>query len=170
MIENFSLKSLPNPDGMLLFCGWEPLILSGRLFAVPTIHLASYWDRSEGGQDGLRWCCLHGTAWPFELGRAHCLVNRPCSTQKVRSVRLDHCACPAAWLLWSVLSIRREVEQAGWLFAGAFFEKHTSKCCPLKLLCGEHHDITIVCQRNMACRVGCFPFRWFQKACTEESC
>lgn len=153
----------------LIHCQIRCSALVLRLSAVPTIHLASYWGGSEGGRGGLR-CSLHGTAWPFEPGRAHCSVNRPCSTQKVRSVRLDHCACPAAWLLWSVLSVRGEVEQAGWLFAGAFFEKRTSKCCPLKLLCGEHHDIAIVCQRDMACRVGCFPFRWFQRACTEESC
>lgn len=167
--ENFSFKSLPDSEGMPLFCDWEPLKLSGWLSAVPSIHLASYWDGNEGGQGGLRWCCLHGTAWPFEPSRAHCLVNWPCSTQKVRSVRLDHCACPAAWLLWSVLSVRREVEQASWLFAGAFSRNIPLSAVLLSCFCGERHDISIVCQRNMACRVGCFPFRWFQKAYTEKS-
>lgn len=47
----------------------------------------------------------------------------------------------SARVLRSVLSVRGEVEQAGRLSSGAFLEKPTSKCCPLKLLCGEPRGI-----------------------------
>lgn len=74
------------------------------------------------------WMLGSGTAsWPFQLGTARCMVNQPCGPGKVRRVTMDQCACPAEWLLWSVLSIRGEVAQAGLALFRGFLEKHTSK-------------------------------------------
>lgn len=143
---NTNRSSLPNLDGIPLFCGWEPLRWSGCLSAVPGIHLASSWDGSKGGcevggdGDGSACVALYGLS---SRGRARRTVSQPCGPGKVRRVRLDQCACPAVWLLWSVLSVRGEVERASLPLFRGFLEKHTSKCCPLKLLCGEHHGITL---------------------------
>ena len=52
--------SLPNSDGVPLFCGWEPLRLSGCLSAVPGIHLACSRD---GSKEGPRWAAVALPAW-----------------------------------------------------------------------------------------------------------
>lgn len=45
-----------------------------------------------------------------------------------------------------------------------FLEKHTSKCCPLKLLCGEHHSITLSAAWIWLAEQVVFPLRQFQSS------
>lgn len=146
-VGNTNRISLPNSDGM-------PFFLRLRASQIEWLSLRSprhspcqllRWQLrgAEVGGNGTACMALCGL---FSPGRACCTVSQPCSPGKVRRVRLDQCACPVAWLLWSVLSVRGKVEQAGRpaLFRGFFGETYcTSKCCPFKLLCGEYHSVTL---------------------------
>lgn len=73
------------------------------------------------GKGRLRWHPSRGLAWPFQPSRVRCTVRQLCGPGKVRRVRLDQCVCPAAWRLWSVPSVRGEVEQAGRPSTGALW-------------------------------------------------
>lgn len=119
---------------------WVAVFPLSQALTLPALEMAV----RKGGEGGGRrpWHCC-GIFGLFSRAGHACMVSQSCGPGKVRRVRLDLCACPAAWLLWSVLSVRGEVERASLPLFRGFLEKHTSKCCPLKLLCGERHGIVL---------------------------
>ena len=100
---------------------WVVVSPQSQAFTLPALEMAV-----RRGRGGRRWHCLPGIVWPFQPRRAQCAVSQPCGPGKVRRVRLDQCACPAACFPWSVLSVRGEVEQAGLRSLEAFLEEHNS--------------------------------------------
>lgn len=145
--------SLPDSEGKPLFCGWEPLRLSGCFFsAVLCIHLAGSWD----GWGGRRRLCLHGTVWPFQPGRTQCAVSQPCGPAKVRHVRLDQCACPAAASPGVCCQSGEKWSRQAFSLFRDFLVEHTSKCRPL---CGERD----ACWMNTACWAACLSLKRLQR-------
>ncbi len=160
--------SPPNSDGKPLFCGWEPLRLSGCFSAVPCIHLAGFWDGSDGGGGGagaggygtacMALCGLfswagRGARWASRAARERSGMSDWISVRVLRRAPLEF-----------AVSQGRSGAGRPALFRG-FLEEHTSKCIPLKLLCGERD----VCGMNIACWATCCPLKQFQKPVQRES-
>lgn len=117
-----------------LFCSWEPLRLSGRLFAVQGTHpdwpeMAARAAEVEAVAAAVG--CLHGSCMAFSAG--HCTAH---ASSQERSGVSDGI---------SVCVLRRGSAgvccQSGgrWSRQGGFGEKHASQCCPLKSLWAEQH-------------------------------
>lgn len=143
---------------------WVAVSPQSQAFTLPAPEMAV--RVGEVGGDGT--ACMACIVWPFQPGRARCAESQPCGPGKVRRVRLDQCACPAAWLPWSVLPVRGEVEQAGLLSSGAFWRN-----IPLSavlLSCFVESAMALPCLLNECGLLSwLFSFQAISEARTEES-
>lgn len=131
---------------------------------VLSIRLAGSWGGSKGrpGKEG-----CDGTAcvvWCGLFSQAVRAAWRASRTAQERSGVSDwiSVSCGVA-PLESAVSQGRSGAGRQPLFRD-FLEKHTSKCCPLKLLCGERHSITLSAAWIWLAEQVVFPLRRLQSS------